>query len=90
MQGRDDFGYNCVSNIVIVNLNVFHMLIKSRFARDEGSGLIITRMGIGEGDEMHRASRNYQSYAISHAVSVIVRYSDYVLEHDTIFCFCDC
>ena len=72
--------------MVTVNLNVFHMLIKNRFANDEGSGLIIARMGIGEGDEMHRASRNYRSYAISHAVLVIVGYSDCVLEHDTTFC----
>ena len=45
MRGGNIFGHNFVSNVVIVNLNMLHMLIKSGIASDEDSGLIITIHG---------------------------------------------
>ena len=73
MRGGDDVKQNLVSNIAVVYLNIFHMLIKSKIVSDEDSSLIITMygllqcMGIEKGDEMSRFSRNNCSHIISHA-----------------------
>ena len=73
MRGGDNSRHNLVSNVVTMNLNVLHTLIKSRIANDEDNDLIITIHGLGEGEEIMRFSRNDQSYTISCAFSVIAR-----------------
>ena len=42
MRGGDDVKHNLVSNIAVVCLNIFRMLIKSKIVGDEDSSLIIT------------------------------------------------
>ena len=42
MRGGNNSGHNLVSNVVIVNLNVLHKLMKSGISSDDNSGLNIT------------------------------------------------
>ena len=52
MKIRDDPDHNFISNVVTINLNVLHMLMKDSHL------IIIMQRFIGEGEEMPRASRS--------------------------------
>ena len=68
MRSRDDSGHNLVLDVVVINLNRFHMLMKSGTTRDIDVSLIIAIHGIGEGEDIPRSSRSSRSHIISYAV----------------------
>ena len=87
MRGGDNSKHNSILNVVTINLNVLHPLVKSAIAND-ATGLSQC-IGKRKGDEMLRSSRNDHFHTISHVVSATARYSNCALEHDITFYFWD-